>query len=158
MTRRSQISARSNGFQWITRQWRTKTTGCYTPTAPLDVSFNAFTANPNVSKGYTYFTIFNPITIAAVFSSGDLPASTTSLVIPANTLQPNTSYGLEFDFSDRLSGTDSVNDVPTLQGFDVRTDIDFTTAVPEPLSAAALGAVTCICLLRRQTSRETLKI
>jgi hypothetical protein len=67
-------------------------------------------------------------------------------------LQPNTAYYLELDFSDRLNGTDAVNNVPTLQGSDVRTDIDFKTAVPEPLSAVALGAVSCTYLLRRGRS------
>jgi hypothetical protein len=122
----------------------------YDPTESLNVSFNAFTPNPNVSDAYTYFTIYDATTIDSVFSSGALPASTTSFVIPANALQPDTSYLLELDFSDRLNGTDSVDDVPTLQGFNVNDDLDFTTAVPEPLSAAVLGAVPCVLLLRRK--------
>jgi len=52
----------------------------------------------------------------------------------ANTLDPNTQYDFELDFSDRLNGHDDVNNVFTTQGFDVRTDGTFTTGdilVPE---------------------------
>lgn len=68
------------------------------------------------------------------------------MTIPANTLLPNTQYGFELDFSDRLNGLDAANGVFTQQGFDVRTDGTFTTGaaqVPEPATIllAGIGAL-----------------
>lgn len=101
------------------------------PSQPFTFNFNSFTPNPNASVGETFLTIFG-----TSFGSGYSP-STTSATMSANTLAFNTTYNWELDFSDRISGTDPSSGVPTLIGFDVRTDGSFTTAAaptPEPSS------------------------
>jgi hypothetical protein len=100
----------------------------------------------------TFFTIYNPSNEQAIFTSGGLPNTATSATIPAGTLEPGTEYTAELDFTDRLLGTDTVNDVPTLQGSDVRTDVSFITATPEPASCGILA--TGMCLLLRRRSRR----
>jgi hypothetical protein len=99
------------------------------PSQPFTFNFNAFTPNPNASVGETFLTIFG-----TSFGGGH-PPSTTSATMAANTLAFNTTYNWELDFSDRITATDPSSGVPTLIGFDVRTDGSFTTAPsPEPSS------------------------
>ena len=109
------------------------------PANPFTFNFNSFTPNSNVNGAATFFTIFGAL------GSGGLSPSATSFVVPGGTLLPNTTYTSELDFSDRISDTDP-NGVPTLIGYDVRTDITFTTGAvtPEPsqmipMALAALG-------------------
>jgi hypothetical protein len=113
------------------------------PSMPFTFNFNSFTMNPSANTAYTFLTVYNGSNI--VFTDGFLSPTTTSVLLPANTLLPNTAYSFELNFDDRLLGTDSVNNVATEQGFDLRTDGSFTTgaAVPEPasLALAALGLI-----------------
>jgi hypothetical protein len=120
----------------------------YNPSTALTAFFNSYTANPGVSanNSFIFFTIFDNSTFNTVYSDGFLSNTATNVTIPANTLLPNRAYGLEIDFSGRLNGTDAVNNVPTLQGFDVRTDINFTTVAPEPATLAAM--MPALLLLR----------
>lgn len=119
------------------------------PAASFAVNFDSFTPDPNASQGFTFFTVYDPITRNVVFTQGFLDPSVTSVTIPANTLAANTQYGFELDFSDRLNGLDSANNVFTTQGFDVRTDGLFTTGAaqaPEPASGilAGIGALSLV--------------
>lgn len=93
----------------------------FNPTNDFTVHYNSFTPDPHVTTGYTFLTIWNANTHQVVFQDNFESPSSTSDLIPANTLSPNTNYTFELDFSDRLiagSGT---------QGFDMRTDGSFTT-------------------------------
>jgi PEP-CTERM motif len=121
------------------------------PANSFTFNFNSFTPNPSASVGLTFLTVFG-----TPFSAS-YPNSTTSVVMGANTLLPNTTYTYELDFSDRISGSDS--GVPTTVGFDVRTDGTFTTAAistatPEPgsLTLAALGAALLALGMRRRVA------
>ena len=109
------------------------------PAAGFTINFNSFIPNAAANFGKTFFTIFDS-TNATVFSQGFLDPSTTSVSIPANTLQANASYRFELDFDDRIQATSG--NVATEQGFDVRTDGNFRTgavaAIPEPGSFALL--------------------
>ena len=110
------------------------------PSQPFTFHFNSFTPSANASSAATFLTVFG-----SSFGAGGLSPASTSAPMPANTLLPNTTYQYELDFSDRVSGSDPNSGVPTLIGFDVRTDGTFTTGtVPEassmvPLAAAFLG-------------------
>jgi hypothetical protein len=123
----------------------------------LTIGFNPFTVNPSASQGFTFFTIFT--NTGSVFFDGFLAPGTTSLVLPANTLSANTTYGFELDFSDRTNGVNG--GISTLVGSDVRTDGTFTTgaaAVPEPGSAGLLFTVMVVAGLllgKKRLDRST---
>lgn len=121
------------------------------PSLPFTFNFNSFTPNPNASTSATFFSIFG-----STFGNS-LSPSTTSATMPANTLAYNTTYNWELDFSDRITGTDPFNSVPTLIGFDVRTDGTFTTAAapaPEP-ATMALSAIALLALAGARRRRST---
>jgi hypothetical protein len=105
------------------------------PTQNFAVNYNAFTPAAGSSQGFTFFTIFG------AFDAGFQSNTTTSSLIPANTLAPNTTYEFQLDYSDRLHGGPDNNGNFTEQGFDVRTLGFFTTgvgAVPEPSTWAMM--------------------
>jgi hypothetical protein len=98
--------------------------------------------NAGATEGFTFFTIYDATTGTQVYGNElQNPSSTTSLIL-ANTLSPNTKYNFELDFSNRLDIVDSANGNFTTQGFDLRTDGSFTTgftpAVPEPSTWAMM--------------------
>ena len=113
---------------------------------PFALSFAPFQgALPNPMNGPTnsfdFVTIFDRATNAFVVNDGFLSPGTTSILLPANTLSPDTSYTAELIFSNRLNGFDAVDQTFTEQGFDQRTDFNFTSAsaaVPEPSPLALL--------------------
>jgi len=95
------------------------------PAANFSVHFNSFTPNSHV-EGFTFLTIYDASN-DVVFSDPFLdPTSTTALIL-AGTLLPDTTYSYELDFSDRLNKFDKKNSTFTTQGFDLRTDGSFTT-------------------------------
>lgn len=106
------------------------------------VDYDSFTPNSGASQGFTFFTVYNATSGNVVYSDEFQNPSSTSAVIPANTLTSGTAYDYEIDFSDRLNGYDALNSTYTEQGFDLRTDGSFTTAittaVPEPSTWALL--------------------
>ena len=132
--------------------------------ANFTVNYNSFVPNSSVpdpsyfADSYTFFTIYDFITGAAVFSDNFLNPSTTSSLILAGTLLPGTDYVYELDFSNRLDGYDFVNSTFTTQGFDLRTDGSFTTGAETPLPPAwplmmsGLAGLVFVC--RRGTKKN----
>lgn len=120
---------------------------------PFTVNFNAFT--PNANLGFTFFSILEGG--VTVFTEGFLSNSTTSVVIPANTLLPGTAYSFELDFSDRNRSIDPNTGITVDQGFDLRTDGGFTSgtpAVPEPASVVLFGTATAALVFIRRRVRN----
>lgn len=93
----------------------------FDPANDFTVHHNSFTPDPHVTTGFTFLTIWNANTHQVVFQDFFQSPSSTTDLIPANTLSPNTDYTFELDFSDRLIVGSST------QGFDMRTDGSFTT-------------------------------
>ena len=111
------------------------------PSNPFTVGYNSFTPN----AAFAFFSITDVGTGTTVFNASFLSPTTTSILLGANTLAPDTQYSFELDFSDRIQGSDPLNGVPTNQLFDVRTDGTFMTgaAVPEPSGTA----LACLALM-----------
>ena len=123
--------------------------------AAFTFHFSPFTPDPLATESILFFTIFNFSTNSIVYDAGFLPATTTSLTLAANTLQPGTQYSYELIFSDRTSVASPGADFNAQLGFDRRTTGVFrTAAVPEPASLAitATGALLLIAGLRRGRS------
>lgn len=93
----------------------------FNPANDFTVDYNSFTPDARVTTGFTFLTIWNANTHQVVFQDNFQSSSSTTALIAANTLSPNTNYTFELDFSDRLTVGSST------QGFDVRTDGSFTT-------------------------------
>ncbi len=111
-----------------------------------------FTNGSNATFSFIFVTIFDETTSTSVFDAGFLPASTTTVLIPANTLAAGDQFVYEIDFSNRdiIASPGATN--PAQLGFDVRADGVFTAsaAVPEPSTALLLGlGVVAVAALRR---------
>jgi len=75
----------------------------FDPSQSLTLTFNNFTSDTNATFNELFFSIntFNQLfdgELLRVFDSGSLENTTTSVVIPANTLQPNTDYVFNLDY------------------------------------------------------------
>jgi hypothetical protein len=129
------------------------------PAAPFTFQFSPFIVNPGATTSFLFLTVFDRTTNTLAFDGGFLPSTTTSLVLPANTLVPGHDYTYELIFSDRVDIPKGPNAVFDTQfGFDLRTSGSFATAtVPEPSSLlllvqAGVGA-GCLTLGRLRSRR-----
>jgi PEP-CTERM motif len=124
------------------------------------ITFNGFSPVAGANESGIFITITKISDNSVALSTDELTNSTTSLNIPANTLAAGTTYNLEVDYSSRLDST-SIGGVPFTAGYDVRTEISFTTAapaaVPEPASLAlmAIGVASAVLVARRRRIRPS---
>jgi hypothetical protein len=124
------------------------------------ITFNGFSPVSGSNESDIFITITKTSDNSVAYST-ELTNTTTSLTLLANTLAAGTSYNLEVDYSSRLNGTGSFNGVntPFIAGYDVRTEIGFTTAtpsvVPEPASLAltAIGVASALLVARRRRAK-----
>jgi hypothetical protein len=131
-------------------------------TQAATVSFGAIEDNPDLDStsdsDYVFLDVYTAGFGSDVYSTFSAsPDGLTSLLIPANTLAPGTSYSLLLDFDNRISGFDG-NGVNQFQLFDVKTEVDFTTAAavvtPEPagFALAGLGLLALAFIRYRHTT------
>lgn len=122
------------------------------PNQSFTIDVNSFVGAAGTNSDSTLFTIYSAA--GAVFSTGFLSPSTTSITVPAGTLSPNTLYQTDFIFDDRLQSTS--NSIGTEQIFDQRNDSLFTTgpAVPEPSLGLITGALLILMLGVRRWVRS----
>jgi hypothetical protein len=126
------------------------------------ITFNGFSAVAGSNESDIFITITNTSNNSVAYST-ELTNTTTSLTLLANTLAASTTYNLEVDYSSRLNGTGSFNgtNTPFTAGYDVRTEIGFTTAapsvVPEPASLAltAIGVASALLVARRRRAKPS---
>ncbi len=123
--------------------------------SPFAFQFSTFTPDPSTDSAYLFFVIFDQASGAVVYDAGALPPTTTGLTLPANTLNPGTSYVYDLIFSDRLTVPSPGADFPAQIGSDTRAEGSFATEVPEPSGVALLtcGALLLAGLRRRRQSR-----
>ncbi|MEX2318125.1 MAG: PEP-CTERM sorting domain-containing protein [Pirellulales bacterium] len=116
----------------------------FNPHQPLVLQFSPLVPHPAANPAHVFFSIFEPAANTFAFVASFLPATTTSLTLPANTLQPKRNYIYELSFSDRVVVATPGATFNTQIGFQLRTSASFTT-IPEPASlallATGLGAV-----------------
>lgn len=126
--------------------------------APFTFQLSPFIPDANADDKFIFFNIFDAVTGDVVFSSNFLPPNTTSVSLNAGTLNPDTAYVLDLDYSDRVFTASPGADFDATLGFDVRTEAGFFTApVPEPGSTAllALGGFVVLLVLKRIGPRGT---
>jgi hypothetical protein len=106
----------------------------------ITLTWNAFTAPTGVNTPLIFIGISEVSTGQSVFGiSGD--NTITSTTVAANTLLPGTQYDLDIVYSARLQTPNAgFTDATSFTAYDLRTDLVFTTAVPEPSSILLLGA------------------
>jgi hypothetical protein len=108
---------------------------------PFTFHFSPFVTGGSANASFIFLTIFDLDLNAFVFIDNFLPATTTSVTLPANTLAPghHFSYELVFDNRDFVPSPGAQFAAPI--GFELRTDGTFTTAsaAPEPASLTLLG-------------------
>ena len=134
--------------------------------SPFTVTWNAFagalggTCNgTGTTCSNVFFDITKNSTGSSVFSFDFQPSTTTSVTIPANTLQANTAYTFQLIFDNRQITSYSSGSAAFLPDFgsDVRTTGTFTTAaaaVPEPSTTVSLIGLAAIVLLGRRSARS----
>lgn len=129
--------------------------------SPFTFHISPFGTHSGVDSAFIFLTIFDTTANAFVYDAGFLPITTTSVTLPANTLEPGHSFLYEVDFSDRELTPSPGAQFDAQIGFDVRTSGRFNSAaaaaaVPEPGVAPLAGAaVLALCvggLLRRRTA------
>lgn len=106
------------------------------------VTWPGFTPQAGINDAIIFFSITRVSDGATAFSSGALGNSQTSVLLPANTLLPNTAYQFELDYSSRIRTTNAgFGNATSSVGFDLRTGGNFATApVPEPSGMIFLAA------------------
>jgi hypothetical protein len=112
---------------------------------PFTVDFDTYVPGGNANESVLFFSISN--LSGTVFSTGGLPDTTTSVVIPAGTLVAGEQYTFDLLFSNRINGSTAVtgdgvpDSIDTTQFCDTHTDGAFSTApgtVPESSTWAML--------------------
>lgn len=98
--------------------------------ADFTFQLNPFIKDATATDAFIFFNIFDANTGDVVFGSNFLSSTTTSILMPADTLQSNTAYVYDLDYSDRVAISNLGADFPAILGFDVRTEGYFVTTVP----------------------------
>jgi hypothetical protein len=126
------------------------------PSQAFTFHFSPYVTGSIDTAAYIFFSVYDETAGKSVFNQGFLPATTTSVLLPANTLAPGHQYDYELDYSNRdiLPDQGDADFGPQL-GFDTRTDGLFTTAAasaPEPGGAAmlAIAGLAGLLILKRR--------
>ncbi len=116
----------------------------FNPSAGYTFSFDPFSP-PEGTLGIIFITLTNLTTNTVVYSNSTEDLTTTSFSVPGSDFAPGDSYVEELVFSTRDEVTDPPCTGPEGQcpslgeiGWDSRTEVLFTTGVPEPSTWAML--------------------
>ena len=131
-------------------------------------TFSGFNVVNGLSEQDLFLDIYNASTNTEVFGDDFLSPTTTSVTLPANTLQAGGEYYVTLDYSNRLNTGDAgFGDLngsagagyPTVfAGLDYNTSVYFSTAsataVPEPATAPMLLAAVGLLVFGRRLLRR----
>ena len=124
-------------------------------TTTITLPFTGYAAPLGVNDPLIFIGITRVSDGALVYGDSG-PNTLTSFTVPAGTLQPNTDYDVNLVYSSRISIAEAGFATATSQmAYDLRTDLLFTTGVPEP-STVALGALAAVAFAayRRRTTKR----
>ena len=101
---------------------------------PITLSVSAFQTDNAAVASFVFLTVYDYTSSQWAYISPAMNASTTSLMLPANTLMAGHNYGYELDYSTRITPDSSGGDFASQIGYEMRTNGQFATAaaVPEP--------------------------
>jgi hypothetical protein len=127
------------------------------PSQAFTFDFSGFQALTDSSdQSLLFLDIYNAAGVD-VFSDDFLPATTTSVTLPAGTLLAETSYSVALDYSNRETTTDGgfADEIDPFVGLDYSTSADFTTAIPEPAVSYLIVAGLGLLVVGRKFSRRS---
>ena len=110
------------------------------PAAPFQFNSNGYAAPGGINSPLSFFGISRVSDGQLVF--GALGTNTdTSLLLPANALEPETAYMASLVYSSRIATPNAgFNGATSEVAFDLRTDLQFTSGlVPEPSTSVLLA-------------------
>jgi hypothetical protein len=112
--------------------------------AAFTFQFSPFTTGVLADASYVDFTIFDQTTNTFAYINNFLAPTTTSLLLPANTLTPGDQYTAELIFDNRNFVASPGADSQASIGFELRDEANFTAAprsasTPEPQAITLLG-------------------
>jgi hypothetical protein len=116
----------------------------------FQLNIDGYTAPVGVNNPLTFLDIIR-VSDGAVVYTDVAPNTQTSFVVPANTLEPGLAYTMDLVYSSRIDSLNAgFNGATAEVGYDLRTDLNFTTAVPEPhsLTLALLAGVATMAIRR----------
>lgn len=117
-------------------------------TSPFSFTFDGYAAPVGGNTPLIFFSILRDSDGALIYSDSG-PNTQTSFTVPANTLAPGTAYTADLVYSSRIDTPNAgFNGATAEVGYDLRTNLGFTTAVPEPasiclLAIAGFGMLLC---------------
>jgi len=124
--------------------------------AAMTVQLSPFVANPAAQPSFIFFTLYDYTAQQLVFDAGFLPPGTPSITLQPNLLVAGHSYVYEIDFSSRLLVDSPGANFQAQIGYELRTQGQFTTAVPEPASWLLLaGGIVAIAARRIGARQQT---
>ncbi len=93
---------------------------------PFTLNWNTFALAPGVNNAPIFFNVYR-VSDGQSMAGGTLSSSTTSFLIPANTLSPHTQYKANIDFSSRQDTTDAgFTTADSSANYDSVTELVFT--------------------------------
>jgi hypothetical protein len=120
-------------------------------TAPFNFTLDGYDAPAGSNTALTFFALIRVSDGALIYS--DVGAnSQTVFSVPGGVLDPGTAYYADLDYSSRIDTPNAGFGGATAEvGYDLRTDLYFTTAVPEPgtFILAGLGGLALLAWRRR---------
>jgi PEP-CTERM motif len=102
------------------------------------VDINGITPSPNATENHIYVDLYSTGGGGALLAE-ELPLDSTDFIIPAGLLSAGEDYYLDLVYDGRIAGgDDSTPPILVTEFYDIGTEVDFFTAVPEPSTWALM--------------------